>query len=29
MVRQVKNWQFPKPNGVVAIVTFPFFFKGQ
>ena len=29
MVRQVKNWQFPKPNGVVAVVTFPFFFKSQ
>ncbi len=29
MARQVKNWQFPRPNGVVAIVTFPFFFKGQ
>ena len=29
MARQVKNWQFPKPNGVVALVTFPFFFKGQ
>lgn len=29
MVRQVKNWQFPKPNGVVCVVNFPFFFKGQ
>jgi hypothetical protein len=29
MARQVKNWQFPRPNGVVANVTFPFFFKGQ
>ncbi len=29
MVRQVKNWQFPKPNGVICNVTFPFFFKGQ
>jgi hypothetical protein len=29
MARQVKNWQFPRPNGVMAIVTFPFFFKGQ
>jgi hypothetical protein len=29
MSRQVKNWQFPRPNGVMAIVTFPFFFKGQ
>jgi outer membrane biosynthesis protein TonB len=29
MVRQVKNWQFPKPNGVICNVSFPFFFKGQ
>jgi hypothetical protein len=29
MARQVKNWQFPKPNGVVCLVNFPFFFKGQ
>jgi TonB family protein len=29
MARQVKNWQFPRPNGVTAKVTFPFFFKGQ
>jgi hypothetical protein len=29
MVRQVKAWQFPKPNGVICSVTFPFFFKGQ
>ena len=29
MARQVKNWLFPKPNGVVADVHFPFFFKGQ
>jgi hypothetical protein len=29
MARQVKNWQFPRPNGVIAIVTFPFLFKGQ
>src|SRR5581483_2785875 len=29
MVRQVKNWLFPKPNGVVCNVSFPFFFKGQ
>lgn len=29
MVRQVKAWQFPKPNGVVCHVSFPFFFKGQ
>jgi hypothetical protein len=29
MARQVKNWQFPKPNGVVCLVSFPFFFKGQ
>jgi TonB family protein len=29
MVRQIKAWQFPKPNGVVANVSFPFFFKGQ
>lgn len=29
MARQVKAWQFPKPNGVVADVHFPFFFKGQ
>ena len=27
--RQVKNWQFPKPNGVICNVSFPFFFKGQ
>src|SRR5215813_12847982 len=29
MVRQVKAWQFPKPNGVICNVSFPFFFKGQ
>jgi TonB family protein len=29
MVRQVKQWQFPKPNGVAAMVQFPFIFKGQ
>ena len=29
MSRQVKNWQFPKPNGVICNVSFPFFFKGQ
>jgi len=29
MVRQVKAWQFPKPNGVMCNVSFPFFFKGQ
>jgi TonB family protein len=29
MVRQIKNWQFPKPNGVICNVSFPFFFKGQ
>ncbi len=30
MARQVKNWQFPRgPNGVVAIVTFPFVFRNQ
>jgi TonB family protein len=29
MVRQVKNWQFPKPNGVICNVSFPFIFKGQ
>jgi TonB family protein len=29
MSRQVKNWQFPRPNGVVANVTFPFMFKSQ
>jgi hypothetical protein len=29
MVRQIKAWQFPKPNGVVCNVSFPFFFKGQ
>ncbi len=29
MVRQLKAWQFPKPNGVVCLVSFPFFFKGQ
>jgi outer membrane biosynthesis protein TonB len=29
MVRQVRNWQFPKPNGVVCNVHFPFFFKGR
>jgi hypothetical protein len=29
MVRQVKNWLFPKPNGIVCNVSFPFFFKGQ
>jgi outer membrane biosynthesis protein TonB len=29
MTRQVKAWQFPKPNGVVALVSFPFFFKGN
>ncbi len=29
MARQVKAWQFPKPHGVVALVSFPFFFKGQ
>lgn len=29
MTRQVKMWLFPKPNGVVADVHFPFLFKGQ
>ncbi len=29
MARQVRAWQFPKPNGVVCVVSFPFFFKGQ
>jgi len=29
MSRQVKNWQFPKPNGVICNVSFPFFFKGN
>jgi hypothetical protein len=29
MTRQVKSWLFPKPNGVVADVHFPFLFKGQ
>ncbi len=29
MARQVKNWLFPKPNGVICNVVFPFFFKGQ
>ena len=29
IVRQIKNWQFPRPNGVKADVHFPFFFKGQ
>jgi outer membrane biosynthesis protein TonB len=29
MSRQVKNWQVPKPNGVICNVSFPFFFKGQ
>ena len=29
MARQVRNWQFPKPNGVICNVSFPFFFKGQ
>jgi hypothetical protein len=29
MSRQVKNWQFPKPNGVICNVSFPFFFKGE
>jgi TonB family protein len=29
MVRQIKAWQFPKPNGVAANVQFPFIFKGQ
>ena len=29
MVRQLKTWVFPKPQGTVAQVTFPFLFKGQ
>ena len=29
MVRQIKAWQFPKPNGIAAKVQFPFIFKGQ
>jgi hypothetical protein len=29
MVRQVRAWQFPRPNGVVCVVSFPFLFKSQ
>jgi hypothetical protein len=29
MVRQLKTWVFPKPQGTVAQVSFPFVFKGE
>jgi hypothetical protein len=29
MVRQLKTWSFPKPQGTVAQVSFPFLFRGQ